>query len=255
MCGIRFYMMLFAGGFLCAQAMHQVQEGDTLYSISRQHQIPVTVLIEINSITDPGSLQLGSQLLIPSDTLYQVKPGDTLYSIARKYYTTVEILQQLNDLRGTVISVGSVLSIPSTGTKPPAGPVASSSVSKPIVESVVSSSVSWPVTGARTPLTGKFPGVAITAEEDSPVQAVRGGRVIYAGPHSSFGNVVFVQSPGGYVYVYAGQKTLSVELGQEVRFGQEVGILGETSISPTVQLYFSVWKNKSFVNPEQAPRG
>jgi lipoprotein NlpD len=84
---------------------------------------------------------------------------------------------------------------------------------------------------------------------------VSGGRIVYSGPHSSFGNVVFVQSPQGYIYVYGGQDSVSVDIGDQIVAGQ---VLGEVGVSPTEggpALYFSVWRENRFVDPEAAPRG
>lgn len=46
---------------------YQVRSGDTLYRISRSFGIPVQTLLAVNGIDDPGSLQAGQQLQIPSE--------------------------------------------------------------------------------------------------------------------------------------------------------------------------------------------
>lgn len=43
----------------------QVQQGETLYSMSRRYGIPVTELQRANNITDPSSVRMGQQIIIP----------------------------------------------------------------------------------------------------------------------------------------------------------------------------------------------
>lgn len=59
---------------------------------------------------DPGT---GSDI-----SEYVVQAGDSLWLIAQRYGTTVAAIQRLNDLTGTLINVGQVLKIPSSGVKP-----------------------------------------------------------------------------------------------------------------------------------------
>ncbi len=44
---------------------YTVKSGDSLYSISRQFNIDLNQLAELNNITDPGNLQIGQQIVIP----------------------------------------------------------------------------------------------------------------------------------------------------------------------------------------------
>jgi Membrane-bound metallopeptidase len=112
----------------------------------------------------------------------------------------------------------------------------------------------WPVVGERETLQGKFPGVLIRADRGTPVQAIATGRVVYAGPHSSFGNVVFVQNTEGYVYVYGGQDAIAVTVGATVAAGDSLGTVG-SSPGDGDGMYFSVWRDDQFVDPDGAPRG
>jgi lipoprotein NlpD len=95
----------------------------------------------------------------------------------------------------------------------------------------------------------------IRGDRGASVVAVSSGRVVYAGPHTAFGKVVFVQSNLGYIYVYAGQKELRVSVGDRVTAGMEIGNLGSAPAADGPSLYFSVWKNDRFVDPANAPRG
>jgi lipoprotein NlpD len=103
-------------------------------------------------------------------------------------------------------------------------------------------------------LDGKLPGVSIHGSVGDDVLSVSSGRVIYAGPYTTFGRVVIVQSGGGYIYVYGGNRSLTVSVGDLVRPGTTIGELGEAPDGGKSRLYFSVWKNDRFVDPSRAPR-
>lgn len=44
---------------------YTIQDGDTLYSISRQFGVAVDVLIEVNNISNPDVIRAGDTLVIP----------------------------------------------------------------------------------------------------------------------------------------------------------------------------------------------
>lgn len=47
------------------QLAYTIQDGDTLYSISRQFGVSVDVLIEVNNLTNPDVIRAGDTLVIP----------------------------------------------------------------------------------------------------------------------------------------------------------------------------------------------
>ncbi|MFW5694225.1 MAG: LysM peptidoglycan-binding domain-containing protein [Alkalispirochaeta sp.] len=271
------------------QLQHEVEDGETLYAIARSYEITVQELMDVNDIEAPELLLPGTVLTIPGQ--YTVRKGDTLFAIARRHDISVDQLRSLNDLDETRIVAGQRLRVPisaqqdriaedSSDSKPDSDsdsdsdsasdsepeittvPDSGSSVvrSIPVAASVVQplsydEGGAWPVAGDRRRLEGKFPGVMIEAARGSPVASISSGRVVYSGPHSSFGNVVFVQSSQGYIYVYGGQETVNVAVGDEIEAGNVLGSVGVTPTSDGAALYFSVWRNNSFIDPEVAPRG
>jgi murein DD-endopeptidase MepM/ murein hydrolase activator NlpD len=293
---------------------HEVQRGETLYSIARSYGVTPGDLVRSNGIESPELLLPGTLLTVPGQ--YRVRKGDTLFSISRSYGISVAELSRLNDLDGSTIVAGQRLRVPlsdedadvriasDTGTpsddsvasndgadanddaddgadagdkgdadddgdaddggnaggdsdrEDPAAVPRSIPVALSITEPLsFEEGGAWPVAGSRRNLEGKFPGVMIQAARGTPVAAVSAGRIVYSGPHSSFGNVVFVQSRQGYVYVYGGQETVAVSVGDEVAAGMMLGTVGVSPTEGSPALYFSVWRNNRFVDPEQAPRG
>lgn len=102
---------------------HQVQAGETLYSIARQYNVSVAQLRQWNNLSETAGLSIGQKLIVgeenttvnsipetpktstpsvtpavPSPTEHTVQLGETLYSIARKYGVTVGDLRLWNNL-------------------------------------------------------------------------------------------------------------------------------------------------------------
>ncbi|HXW00258.1 MAG TPA: LysM peptidoglycan-binding domain-containing protein [Anaerolineae bacterium] len=99
-----------------------------LLSISAQYNTSVEKIMMVNEITDPTTIQIGQELLIPvtatpasqatpkpTPTLifYSIQSGDTLLAIAIEYETTVEALMTVNWLTDpSALQIGQKLLIP-----------------------------------------------------------------------------------------------------------------------------------------------
>lgn len=83
------------GGTVCV-----VQPGDTLYGISRQHGVPMRMLIKANRLDDPEDIRPGDRLIVPrvQGTLLYVREGENLEGIARQHGTTAAHIRRQNRL-------------------------------------------------------------------------------------------------------------------------------------------------------------
>ncbi|GAB1759650.1 LysM peptidoglycan-binding and 3D domain-containing protein [Priestia megaterium] len=121
---------------------HKVKAGETLFSISQQHNVTVEDLKKWNGLSSTliyanQTLQIGSTstdssssstpTTTSSNHTYTVKSGDTLYRIAKNNGTSVQLLKEWNNLSSHLIYVNQVLKINGTGT-------VSSSPSAPVQE-------------------------------------------------------------------------------------------------------------------------
>ncbi len=71
-------------------------------------------------------------------------------------------------------------------------------------------------------------GQSITTRAGSRVTSPADGWVVYAGPFRSFGQLLILNTGGGYHVLLAGMDRIDAELGQFVLAGEPVGIMGTT---------------------------
>lgn len=102
---------------------YTVQNGDTIYSIARRHNMTVEQIMEKNGLVN-SELSVGQVLDVSQVTnttsttppsqnkTHSVAVGETLYRIARKYGVSVEQLKEKNGLTSNEISVKQILVIP-----------------------------------------------------------------------------------------------------------------------------------------------
>ncbi|HHU36470.1 MAG TPA: LysM peptidoglycan-binding domain-containing protein [Treponema sp.] len=245
--------------------IHILKKGETLYGVSRKYKVSADAIMQYNNISNPDKLQVGHKLRIPS--VYTVQKGDTLYGIARSFSVPVDELLASNKLnRETTIRIGDVLHIPAIETKTettvtvsnlpvvvPASPIVDPRMYK---TRKIDSTVIWPVDGREIAyLSGKLYGVSITSDKNSEVKTVSSGIVLSTGPYRGFGQVVFIQSKNGYIYVYGGLSRMNVRPGDALSFGDALGVVGADSLSGKPQLYFMVYNKDKPIDPAKAPRG
>ena len=255
---------------LQADTVHRLQPGETLYSLHRKYDVEVSALLNANGISDPSSLSVGMELIIPGESAtipaspssgeYTVQPGDTYYSIARSHDMVVDELLSMNARDSKrILRVGETLLVRGSETPNPTSP--SDPVPRPTPTTVSSGSVEvndvpwWPVAGIKAPLQGKLVGVSIQAAPRSYIHAVADGNVVWTGPYRGFGHVVLVDSDG-YIYLYGGNEDLFVNVGQSVATGNRLGRLGPSGPDGDSQeMIFSVFREGVPVSPDDAPRG
>ncbi|MBE2184061.1 MAG: LysM peptidoglycan-binding domain-containing protein, partial [Anaerolineae bacterium] len=99
--------------------LHVVQRGENLYRIAQTYGVTVDDLVRLNGLTDPGSIDIGQRLLVPTagvpvdgtSLVHVVQPGESLDSIGALYGMTGVEVQSLNGLPDGVIYVGQGLMV------------------------------------------------------------------------------------------------------------------------------------------------
>jgi len=136
-------------------AMHIVKKGDTLWSIARQYNLSLDLILATNNIANSELISIGQEMKIPSHKnavaetnivnqavvnendsnninssisnninppekaepiVYTVKAGDNLWNISQKYGVSVAVITDINNLRDKdLLSLGQKLEIPAIG--------------------------------------------------------------------------------------------------------------------------------------------
>ena len=273
---------LLTHGVFAQDTVHVVVRGDTIFSLSQTYRVSQEELMRRNGIIDPSTLQVGARLTIPRQTaapnipptvvsaytLYQVSPNETLFSIAQNHGITVQALLDLNGFsRDHVLRAGERIRVPQRAIASSPGqarpPTTTPPVSAPAVRTApaqneparASLSVRWPIAAREAVyMNGKLRGVLLLGERHESIKSLTGGTVISAGPYRGFGNIVIVETDGGYLYLYGACETISVRQGDRVEPGTELGKLGIYAASGKPQLVFMVYRNDVAIDPETAPR-
>lgn len=107
--------------------------------------------------------------------------------------------------------------------------------------------------GPRTdPFTGGHEfhtGLDIDAFAGTPITSVARGIVSFAGVRNGYGNVVEVDHGNGYLTRYAHAEKLLVHVGEAVRTGQVLALVGSTGRSTGPHVHFEVWYRGKVINP------
>lgn len=242
--------------------VHELQRGETIYTLARQYGVSANALLDYNSIADPTRLPVGAQIRIPGT--YVVKEGEYIYSIARQLGVDWQDLLQSNGLgQNDVVRPGDVLLVPSGATVPDVREVTTVVVPDPppisvtsrITGAVSSAQLIWPHPGEREVWDGRIRGIAMLAEPGDEFQSVTSGVVSLVGPFTSFGKLILVRAENGYLYGYAGADRVDVVLGQRVSNGTVLGSVGVSPAFHSARVLFTVWRNNQYIDPEHAPRG
>ena len=111
-------------------------------------------------------------------------------------------------------------------------------------------SLDWPVEGnliyrfgrERRPngLVLRWNGVGIAAPPGTPVRAVRGGRVVLAGPFEGYGPTVVLSHGEGFYTLYLYLEEIGVVEGRDVEAGQVVGTVGGAETPEGPHLEFQI---------------
>ena len=93
-------------------------------------------------------------------------------------------------------------------------------------------------------------GIEVAADEDTPVRAVHGGTVGFAGPFTGFGTLVILDHGSNGYSLYGYLASTPLQQGQTVETGAEVGRVGLAPAGPPT-LYFEMRIDGRSVNPVQ----
>lgn len=209
---------------------------------------------------------------------YVIQPGDTISGVGRRFGTPVQILIDLNDLGPrAAISPGQRIVLPESavdrgvdpfatgpsptgvtasneGLPPPPPPPPPSGNQalppRPTAETASSSvSLDWPVRGevlrrfGPTGMGSRNNGINIAGEAGAPIRTSAPGRVAYVGNTlPGQGLTVLVVHRDGWRTTYGHLGQATVNEGDEVRAGQQIGTVGTTAGDGRPSIHFEIWR-------------
>ena len=241
---------------------YQVQPGDSLYRIARQHDVRVADLQRANNITNPRQMRPGITLRVPgagdaASTSVAAIPG-----VSAPEPEAPRMIQSTT--QPTVINSGERrVAALNTGRISDALPgAAASSGVKPVQTVAITPSqigtgtLRWPSKGKIISGFGQRPdgthndGVNIAVPKGTDVHAAAEGEVAYAGSElKGYGNLILLRHDNGWVTAYAHADELLVKRGDKVRRGDVIAKAGNTGQVDQPQLHFELRQGSKPVDP------
>ena len=180
---------------------------------------------------------------------HTVEQGDNLTKLANRYDTTVTNISSYNGLQNPDrLLPGQVLYIPTDSV---------ATISRSLG---VRFRLEWPVKanissgyGYRVhPILKNrhfHGGIDIAAAEGTPVKAAASGKVISVGNRGNYGLAVVIEHSGGITTWYGHNSKLLVRLGDNVKQGQTIALVGRTGLATGPHLDFRIKIGDQTVDP------
>lgn len=184
---------------------------------------------------------------------YTVQKKDNLSKIARTFSIDVAKLKKANSLSSDQLKVGQVLEVPVQVKNASSSRVVLKKIFiLPVPQSRVTSRF-----GRRVDPFNKYnrvyhSGLDLAAKVGAPVLSAADGEVVFTGRNGGYGNSVTIQHKNGYKTVYAHCSQILVEVGETVKMGRVVALVGRTGTATGAHLHFEVFRNGKIMNPESA---
>ncbi|MDR2174085.1 MAG: peptidoglycan DD-metalloendopeptidase family protein [Burkholderiales bacterium] len=268
---------------------HTVRQGETLFSIAQQNNVEYRELAAWNNITDPSKLSAGQVLRLtppegyvgaatadagvttaPLQTVPPVASAGSGTTAASTAATTADrgnvktepkaekqpysehalmAMSRANEEKEPAASTTTAITPPPSSTTAP-----QSSPPQTATASAGGIDWSWPTQGKVVSTYSErssFKGIDIVGNAGQPVVASAAGRVVYVGSGlRGYGKLVIVKHNDTFLSVYAHNRELLVEQGQQVTRGQKIAEMGNTD-ADQVKLHFEIRKDGKPVDPLQ----
>jgi murein DD-endopeptidase MepM/ murein hydrolase activator NlpD len=104
------------------------------------------------------------------------------------------------------------------------------------------------------PITGEkdfHPGLDISADKGDPVYSTADGKIVNASAAGNYGNLVIVDHGYGIETRYGHLSAFKVKMGQAVKRGDLLGLVGSTGRTTGSHLHYEVRANGRILNPLQ----
>ncbi len=245
---------------------HQVKKGETLWGIAKAYHVNLQELAELNNITK-NTIEVGNAIFIPG----AVEVIENTSAVER---------QKAPKKQPTVKTTAAAPAPPPRKTKQPvASPPAKEPIaaakkipdkvheannqreqidkheeSTPTVE-IDKARFIWPMKGAIVSRYGiqsnglKNNGVRIAGDENTPIKAAADGEVTYSSTLKYYGDTIILKHGDDFSTVYSSLKGRTVKVGDHVKKGETIALLGKTDNGGETSLNFEVRQQNKPRNP------
>jgi len=266
---------------------HEIVEGESLWTIARDHGMRVSELEVANADVNVNRLQIGQKIrLVKPEPAFSVRvtyervsqetipfavqnvnnnslmrgqsqiqeagvngAREVTYRITRENGTTL-IADRINEV---------VISEPRTqvvavGTRVAVASASRGATSNSVGSGGGSGQLAWPHRGTISSAFGQrgrgfHTGIDIIGRTGDPISAAEAGRVTFSGWRGGYGNLIIVDHGNGLSTYYAHLSQRLVSSGTQVGRGDLIGRLGSTGNSTGPHLHFEVRVNGQPQNP------
>jgi murein DD-endopeptidase MepM/ murein hydrolase activator NlpD len=266
-----------------------VRRGQSVGGLARDYHVSKRALIAANHLEPPYKIEIGQHLTIPGPgaapavreaASHEASPASERHDSEHRSAAHEPGQQHESTARRLPAAPATPEIIPLDGPPPraPADPETSAAAhhAHPDAEPPAArhkdgetpeaagpklphgGSLPWPVSGhilasyGDEPSGGHNDGINIAAPRGTPVRAVEGGVVAYAGNElRGYGNLVLIKHPDGFISAYAHCAELLVKRGQHVKRGQVIAKVGATGGVGQPQLHFELRRGERPVDPKK----
>ncbi|MCF7830819.1 peptidoglycan DD-metalloendopeptidase family protein [Candidatus Gracilibacteria bacterium] len=236
-----------------------VKSGDNPLKIAHKFGIKVSTLLWSNELNIKQQLQVGQKLRIPptDGVYYKVQSMDTLGEIAKNHGIELPKIYAYNRIKkDTALQIDQEIFLPDAQKTFVARNITN------IDETTDSESLESIGIRIRRPTKGILTqgfhkghyAIDISNKLNTPIYAAAGGKIIKAddGWNYGYGNHIIVDHGNDVQTLYAHLNTIKVNIGDEIKTGQLVGLMGNSGrvFGPTgIHLHFELRIRGRKVNP------
>lgn len=254
-------IFLFPNPAMAGVITHQLSPSDSLAQLASFVGVDTALVAAMNNLKPQQSLPESGTLYLPQQE-QAVRLGDwgSLEQIATAFRVNATEIINYNDLgdlasipADTIIDLPPSISGQNQAVATVASRLGSRQVLKPqpkeepwqlpLKEYVISSPF-----GERHG--GFHHGIDLAIEEGTVIHAARAGEIIFAGwKNDIYGYMVSIDHGDGFVSNYAHCSLILVEVGDQVKSGQNIATIGETGDATGPHLHFEIKLNGDIVDP------